>query len=168
MAKTREAHFCPMCGTRLESRERYGTIRPICPACGHIVFFMPAVAVLTLILQDERVLMVQRAYEPKKGLWVLPAGFVEWDEDPTTAAAREVLEETGLTVKIERLLDVFHTPDDGGLADIVIAYQASILDGTPTAADDAADIGWFSRDTLPEMAFLPTERIMARWVAGEL
>ncbi len=168
MTKTREAHFCPMCGTRLENRERYGTMRPICPACGHIVFFMPAVAVLTLILQDERVLMVQRAHDPKKGLWVLPAGFVEWDEDPAAAAVREVLEETCLTVKIDRLLDVFHTPDDGGLADIVIAYAATILEGTPRAADDAEDIGWFSRDNLPEMAFLPTERIMARWVAGEL
>lgn len=168
MSKSREAHFCPMCGTGLETRERYGMQRPICPACGHIVFFMPAVAVLALIMQDDKVLMVQRANDPKKGLWVLPAGFVEWDEDPAAAAAREVLEETCLTVKIDRLLDVFHTPDDGGMADIVIAYQASIVDGTPTAADDAADIGWFSKDELPELAFLPTERILARWVAGEL
>jgi 8-oxo-dGTP diphosphatase len=168
MSLTREARFCPMCGTTLEQRERYGVVRPICPACGHIVFFDPKVAVATLILQDEKVLLVKRAGDPKKGFWALPAGFIEWNEDPQEAARRECLEETGLSVQIDRLIDVFHTPDDGGVADIVIAYAASILAGTLRAADDAEAVGWFSRSNLPELAFLPSQRLLARWVAGEI
>jgi ADP-ribose pyrophosphatase YjhB (NUDIX family) len=157
-----------MCGTALETRERYGMLRPICTACGHIVFFDPKVAVATLILQDERVLLVKRAIEPKKDFWALPAGFIEWNESPEDAARRECLEETGLIVEIERLVDVFHTPDDGGLADIVIAYAARITGGTLKAADDAAEATWFTRTTLPELAFLPSQRLMARWAAHEI
>jgi len=168
MRRERVANFCPICGAPTEIQDRFGVPRPVCSACGHIVFFSPAVAVLALITQGDKVLLVQRANDPKKGLWVTPAGFMEWDEDPAEAARREVLEETGLDVRINRLLDVFHTPSDGGLADVVIAYAASIVGGTLQAADDAQDAMWFTRDNLPELAFLPTQRILARWVAREL
>lgn len=168
MSRQRIANFCPLCGTPTETLLRFNVQRPVCPACGHVVFFTPNVAVLALILHEDRVLLVQRANEPKQGLWVTPAGFMEWDEDPAQAARREVLEETGLIVTIDRLLDVFHTPDDGGLADIVIAYAATITGGELQAADDAQAVAWFTRDNLPELAFLPTRRILARWAAGEL
>jgi ADP-ribose pyrophosphatase YjhB (NUDIX family) len=167
MNKTRVARFCPMCGAPVEMQERYGHLRPVCPACGHTVFFAPNVAVIVFIRRGNQVLLVKRGNDPKKGLWVLPAGFMEWDEDPQAAARREALEETGLVIRIERLLDVFHTPDDGGLADIVIAYEASISGGELRAGDDAEAAGWFTQDNLPPLAFLPTERIVARWAAGE-
>jgi ADP-ribose pyrophosphatase YjhB (NUDIX family) len=149
-------------------RDRYGMVRPICTACEHVVFFDPKVAVATLILRDDKVLLVKRGGEPKKGFWALPAGFIEWDEAPETAARRECLEETGLTVRIDRLVDVFHTPDDGGLADIVIAYAATIVEGTLQAADDADDAQWFTRTDLPELAFIPSQRLLAKWVKGEI
>ncbi len=168
MSRERINHFCPVCGAPTEMQMRFGVARPVCSQCGHIVFFAPSVAVLALIVEGDRVLLVQRAHEPKQGLWVTPAGFMEWNEDPAAAASREVLEETGLIVKIERLLDVFHTPDDGGLADIVIAYAAAVVGGSLQAADDALDARWFNGDSLPELAFLPTQRILSRWVSGEL
>ncbi len=168
MTHTRSARFCPMCGAPTELRKRYDHLRPVCSACGHVIFFDPKVAVCALIIQDERVLLVKRAGEPMQGYWALPAGFMEWDEDPQATARRECLEETGLEVRVERLLDVFHTPDDGGAADVVIAYAASIAGGTLRAADDAEAVGWFRRDELPALAFLPSQRLLARWVAGEL
>jgi 8-oxo-dGTP diphosphatase len=168
MSQPRTAKFCPECGAPLHLQQRYGRERPVCTACGHIVFFEPKVAVCTLILQDEKVLLVKRAGDPRKGFWALPAGFIEWDEDPQDAAQRECLEETGLTVQIDRLVDLFHTPDDGGIADIVIAYAAHITGGTLEAADDAEAVGWFTRAALPELAFLPSQRLLARWVAGEI
>lgn len=168
MSHERIARYCPLCGAPTQLQTRFGIPRPVCTACGHIVFFAPAVAVLALVVQDEQVLLVQRAHDPQKGKWVTPAGFMEWDEDPAAAARREVREETGLDVRIDRLLDVFHTPDDGGMADVVIAYAASIVDGTLQAADDAQAASWFSRENLPELAFLPTRQILARWVAHEL
>jgi 8-oxo-dGTP diphosphatase len=168
MGAARVAHFCSLCGSRLEQEHRYGLLRPVCKNCGHVVFFDPKLAVVTLIVQDERVLLVKRAGDPMKGYWALPAGFVEWSEDPVEAARRECLEETGLAVQIDRLLDVFHTPNDGGLADIVIAYAASIKSGVLQAADDAEAVGWFTRDSLPPLAFLPSQRLLGRWQAGDI
>ncbi len=163
MGKVRLARFCPMCGAPVELRLRFGTERPVCAACEHVIFFDPKVAVVTLIAHEDRVLLIQRANDPMEGYWALPAGFMEWDEDPAAAAQRECLEETGLVVKIDGLLDVFHTPDDGGLADVVIAYTAHITGGEMAAADDAAAVAWFTRDAIPPLAFLPTQRLIAQW-----
>jgi ADP-ribose pyrophosphatase YjhB (NUDIX family) len=132
------------------------------------VYFDPKVAVAVCILQDDRLLLVRRALEPKQGLWAMPAGFMDYDEDPKAAAQREALEETGLIVQIDRLLDVFHTPNDGGLANIVIVYAASVTGGQMQADDDADAVGWFSRDQVPEVAFLPTQTIVRRWLNKEL
>jgi 8-oxo-dGTP diphosphatase len=166
--KERVAHFCPMCGARLEMRQRTGGMRPICPDCDHTVYFDPKVAVVAFILQDDRVLLVKRALDPMKGYWAMPAGFVEAGEDPQAAACREALEETSLNVQVERLIDVFYTVGDGGMADIVIAYALRVIDGEAKADDDAEAVGWFRRDELPELAFLPSQRLAARWVAGEI
>jgi ADP-ribose pyrophosphatase YjhB (NUDIX family) len=161
-------NYCPVCGTVVEERESYGRRRPVCPSCGHIVFRAPKVAVLVLITQEDRILLVKRALEPAKGRWAIPAGFLDWDEHPLDCARREVLEETGLQVDDLRLLDVFGRFEDGGRADIVIAYRATIQGGTLQAADDAEEVGWFTRDDLPELAFMPTKIVVQRWLDGTL
>lgn len=102
------------------------------------------------------------------GYWALPAGFMDHDENPENAARREVLEETNLNVEIDRLIELIHTPDDGGLADLVIVYAAHIVGGSLEARDDARKAAWFSRDSLPEVAFLPSQRIVGRWKNGDL
>ncbi|MBZ0298967.1 MAG: NUDIX domain-containing protein [Anaerolineae bacterium] len=165
---TRIAHYCPVCGTPLEMQEHTGALRPICPQCDYIVYFDPKVAVAVCILQDDRILLIRRGRDPLRGLWAMPAGFMDYDEDPQAAARREALEETGLEVHIERLLDVFHTPNDGGMANIVIVYAAHITSGTLEAADDADDVAWFSKTDAPEVAFLPSQTIIQRWLNGEL
>jgi 8-oxo-dGTP diphosphatase len=164
----RIANFCPMCGTKLELRQRTGHMRPVCPNCDYTAYFDPKVAVVVFICQDDRVLLVKRAIDPMKGRWAMPAGFVEAGEDPQAAAQRESLEETSLVVQVDRLLDVFHTAGDGGAADIVIAYAATVIDGELKAEDDAEEVAWFSKDNLPEVVFLPTQRLAARWLAGEI
>jgi 8-oxo-dGTP diphosphatase len=164
----REAHFCPMCGNALEMRHMHGTQRPVCPSCGHVVYFDPKVAVVVFIVQDERILLVQRANDPGMGKWAMPAGFVEWNEPPESAAIREVQEETGLDVRITRLMEVFPKLDNG-MADIIIAYAAEITGGTLQAGDDASDAQFFTRDALPELVFHPSQVLVGeRWRNGEL
>ncbi len=163
----RTANYCPICSTSLEQRETAGRQRPVCPACGYVVYFDPKVAVVVFIKQDDKVLLIRRAMNPGIGKWAFPAGFVDYDEAPTTAAVREVLEETGLHVEIEGLLDVFPRKDDG-LADIIIAYSAHIVGGTLNAGDDAVDVGWFAKDNLPELVFYPSIALAERWQAGHL
>lgn len=164
----RAANFCPRCGHALHPAEVHGRMRPVCAGCDFIFYFDPKVAVLVVIVQNEKVLLVQRANDPGKGSWACPAGFVEHDESPEDAAVREVLEETGLVIRVERLLDVFPKKDHG-LADLVIAYEARILNGTMQAADDAADVRWFGRDELPELVFYPSQTLVGtRWRNGNL
>ncbi|MFO7320609.1 MAG: NUDIX hydrolase [Chloroflexota bacterium] len=160
----RTANYCPRCGTPLENRLRYGRLRPVCSACGHTVFFDPKVAVVVFVVADDSVLLVKRANEPGKGLWALPAGFVDADEDPREAAAREAKEETGLSIEIDELLDVLHRPDKSGLADIVIAYSGRVTGGKLHAADDAEAAGWFARDELPEIGLATTALLIERWL----
>lgn len=161
---TRIANFCPICGTALKLNSAG---RPTCQQCGHIVYFDPKVAVVVWVQEGPQLLLVQRAYDPQKGKWALPAGFVDYDEAPETAAIREVREETGLHVVITGLLDVFPKRDDG-LADIIIAYRARQTGGELLAADDAADVRWFTQHNLPQLAFYPSQTLVSRWLRGEL
>lgn len=160
--------FCPQCGSPLETRERFGRLRPVCAACGHTVFIDPKVAVAALVTRGAEVLLVRRVHDPGSGQWALPAGFIDPDEDPKTAAAREVLEETGLTVEIGELLELLHRPDPDGLADLVVVYAARPLAGVVRAGDDADAAGWFASSALAGLpiALATTERMLARWVAG--
>jgi 8-oxo-dGTP diphosphatase len=164
----RVANYCPACGTALEQKQRFGKLRPTCPDCDHVVFFDPKVAVVILTVQGDKVLLIQRAIDPGLGKWALPAGFVDAGEAPAAAAQREICEETGLNVRIDRLLNVFSASDDGGLADIIIAYAASVIDGTLCAADDAADARWYTAAELPELVFTTTQTLIARWKENNL
>lgn len=164
---SRVAHYCPVCGAAMQQKLRNGRQRPVCPACGHVVYFDPKVAVVAFIEQAGQVLLVQRAIDPGRGRWALPAGFVDHDETPEDAALREVREETGLQARITGLLDVFPKRDEG-LADIVIAYAAAITGGQLCAADDAADARWFGPETVPELVFYPSITLVGRWRAGRL
>ena len=165
---SRVARFCPACGHPLALQQRLGAIRPVCDACDHVVFFDPKVAVAAWIRQDIRLLLVRRKGDPLAGFWAMPAGFMEYDEHPEDALRREVLEETGLQVRVEQLLHLFHTPADGGLANIVLVYETSICGGDLLAGDDADAVAWFRRNQLPPLAFLPTQALVRRWQAGEL
>ncbi|MDE2818802.1 MAG: NUDIX domain-containing protein [Chloroflexota bacterium] len=164
---TRIANFCPTCGNALARQRHSGRERPYCLNCAAPIYFDPKVAVVVFLERNDEVLLIRRAVDPGKGKWALPAGFVDYDEAPEDAAARETLEETSLQVRIDKLLEVFPRKDDG-LADIVIAYSASILSGEARAGDDADEVGWFSRDSLPTLVFYPSITLTARWRVGQL
>ncbi len=164
---TRIANYCAVCGAPLECRRLSGRMRPHCPRCETTVYFDPKVAVVVFIARGDRVLLIQRAVDPGKGKWALPAGFVDHDEAPEEAARRETLEETNLRVRIDKLLAVFPKRDHG-LADIIIAYSAEILDGEARAGDDAADLGWFARGELPPLVFYPSITLTRLWAEGQL
>jgi 8-oxo-dGTP diphosphatase len=165
---SRVANYCPKCGHALVYRRRHDRLRPRCPACDFVVYHDPKVAVVVVIIEDERVLLVKRANEPGKGLWACPAGFVDHDEAPEHAAMRETREETGLLVQIDRLLAVYPRKDHG-LANIIICYQAHVLDGTLHAADDAEAVAWFGRDHLPPLVFYPSIMLIGiKWRNGQL
>ncbi len=140
--------------------------RRVCPSCRYVYFTDPKVGVGVAIVEDEKLLLVRRRMNPERGKWSLPAGYADQDEDPRETAEREALEETGLIVAVESLLDVFFNPPGQGGASIFILYRARRISGEPQAGDDAADAGFFALDQLPELAFASTHAAVARLLHG--
>ncbi len=83
-------------------------------------------------------------------------------EDPAEAAARECLEETGLSVHITRVLDVIAGKEHERGADFIIVYHAEVISGDLTPADDADAAEWFARDKLPPLAFNATQKVLVQ------
>ena len=160
MSKRVEVKHCIRCGTAVEQHSRYGQVRPLCPSCGWIHFADPKVAVGVFVEKNEKILLVQRSFNPYRGKWSLPAGFVNAGEDPAEAARRECLEETGLNIRELRLLDIYAEKEHAGGADFIIVYAAEVTGGQLAAADDAADAKFFARDNLPELAFEATRHFL--------
>jgi 8-oxo-dGTP diphosphatase len=155
-----EVKFCPKCASPINREFRFGQERPVCPACGFIYFADPKVAVAVLLEDAGRILLVRRANEPFRGLWTLPAGFVNGGEDPVEAALRECVEETGLAVKITGILDIHSGREHARGSDFIIFYRGQVMGGTLQAGDDAEAAEWFERGGLPELAFKSTKMIL--------
>ncbi|HYN88740.1 MAG TPA: NUDIX domain-containing protein [Ardenticatenaceae bacterium] len=156
--------YCPRCATELETVEIGGAVRPRCPACGFVYFADPKVAAGVLVERDGRILLGRRRWNPGMGLWYLPSGFVDYGESVVRAAAREVYEETGLTVQATELLGVWeYELGVAGLKGIVIFYRGRIVAGTAAPADDVEELGWFEPEALPELAFESHRQIIALW-----
>lgn len=161
MDSTLAAGFCADCGGPLDdSRPR------VCTACGRTAWRDPKVGVGVVVRDDAgRLLLVRRGLAPAKGLWSLPAGFVDADEDPRAAAAREALEETGLEVRVGDVVDVW--AGGGGKASFFLAFEAVVTGGALQAGDDAVDAGWFAPGELPELAFDSTRAVAERLLGAE-
>jgi ADP-ribose pyrophosphatase YjhB (NUDIX family) len=125
-------------------------------------FADPKVAVGVLVEQDGKVLLVQRANDPFKGLWTLPAGFVNADEDPAAAAARECLEESGLAIQITGIIDIRFGREHPRGSDFIIIYRGQTIGGELHAGDDASAAEWFERGQLPGLAFQSTKDILEK------
>ncbi|HSB66527.1 MAG TPA: NUDIX domain-containing protein [Anaerolineales bacterium] len=155
--------FCPRCGSTLIAQLHSGKLRPSCPKCEWVYFPDPKVAVAVLLKQNGQVLLVQRKYDPQKGYWTLPSGFVDAGEDPRQAARRECQEETGLVIRDIRLLDVLFSQEHPRGASILIIYRAEFDKGELTSGDDARQAAFFDFDHLPPLAFASTHLILDQY-----
>ena len=106
----------------------------------------PIVASSALVEKNGKILLVKRRFQPHPGWWALPGGIVEYGETVEEAVKREVKEETGLDIKIVKLLGVYSKPDRDPRGHYVsVVYLAEAVSNKLKASSDAEDVKVFSK-----------------------
>jgi ADP-ribose pyrophosphatase YjhB (NUDIX family)/predicted GIY-YIG superfamily endonuclease len=159
--------FCFHCGGLLKevARSSDAGSHQVCTACGRVHYRNAKPCAGALIARDGRLLLVKRAIQPFLGYWDIPGGFLEEDEHPEAGAIREALEETGLEVRLTRLLGFYmdRYGDEGDYC-LNIYFLAEVVGGQERPADDAAELAWFAPDELPDqIAFNHTREVLDDW-----
>ena len=159
--------FCPACGGPLESRllKDGDPPRLVCGACGFIFYLDPKLAVGTVIVDDRRrIALVKRAIEPGYGKWVFPGGYVDRGEDVQRAAIREAREETGLDVRIDRLINIYSYT---GRTPVLVVYAATWVGGSLACDDESLEARFFEPEAIPwdDLAFRSTHEALREFLA---
>jgi ADP-ribose pyrophosphatase YjhB (NUDIX family) len=144
-----DAGFCPRCGATATVRFPRSLH---CDSCGYAAFFNPKPVGCALAREaDGRVWLARRGFEPGRGRWSMPGGFVDLGETVEAAVARELEEELAVRAEIGALVGVYSRADSGVL---VVVFQAS-LEGAPRATTEATEVRAFAPNEIPwdELAF---------------
>ena len=125
--------------------DRIGKLAKLAPACGAVIFDSTRHTVLLTRRSDN-------------GRWCLPGGAIDPGESATEACAREVLEETGLVVRVGRLIGVYTNPhciieyaDGNRRQGITLRFEADPLYGELCISDETTEIGYFTRAEMKSM-----------------
>lgn len=158
--------YCPACGGELEARTlKVGDPeRLVCSACGFVFYMDPKVAVGTIIrAPGDRLVLVRRAIEPGRGLWVFPGGYVDRGETLLDAAVREAREESGLDVRIDGLVNIYSY---GGTAPIIIVYAATMIGGELCTDEECLEARLFATSEIPwgALAFRSTREALEEYL----
>ena len=157
-----QARFCPRCGREAETDFPR---RIVCTHCGYEAYFNPKpVACAIPVDGDGRLILQRRGFDPGKGMWTFPGGFVELGESVEDAARREVAEELGIAIELGGLLGVYSRADD---RIVLIVYRAVAL-GTPATSPEATEVRTFTPAEIPwdELAFWSTELALRDFIGA--
>lgn len=167
--------FCPYCRKDLVTERREGQDRQRCSGCGEMFYRNSKPCAGALVSDGQgRLLLARRAIEPFKGCWDLPGGYLEEGEHPENGARREVLEETGLAIRITGFGGIYmDTYGHGGVHTLNIFYEAEVdgeIPETLAPQDDVAELAWFAPDALPldRFSFENGKHAIGDWRARRL
>lgn len=151
-----QARFCPRCGQPADITfpRSLG-----CPHCGYLAYYNPKpVAAVIPVDDQDRVILMRRGFDPRRGCWTFPGGFVELGESVEDAVRRETDEELRISIELRRLVGVYSRADDRV---VLIVFLARAV-GQPHTSPEAIEVRAFAPSELPwgELAFWSTERAL--------
>lgn len=161
-------NFCPKCGGKLQYRQVNERHRLVCNDCAFTMYENPIVGVAAIVRQDDAILLGRRAASASyPGLWCIPCGYVEYDEDIRDAVRREFQEETGLVIepgKVYAVLSNFHNP---AVHTVGVWFEAKVVGGVLCPGDDLDQVAYFSLDSVPDLAF-PTDADVLQMLRADM
>lgn len=126
----------------------------------------PSVAVDIIIELDGKNIVLIKRKNPPRG-WAIPGGFVNYGESLEEAAVREAEEETGLDIRLKRQLHTYSDPARDPRRHTISTVFIAEGRGTPSAADDAEEVGVFTKKNLPEIIMFDHRKILADYFQGK-
>ncbi|BCX80868.1 hypothetical protein MIT9_P0446 [Methylomarinovum caldicuralii] len=157
--------FCSECGARLNLQIPPGEdrLRHVCGRCGTIHYQNPKIIAGCLPEWEGRILLCRRAIEPRKGLWTLPAGFMELGETLEQAAARETLEEACARVKALDLYTVFSLPH---VDQVHVFFRARMAEPRHAPGEESLETALLPGKEIPwrELAFSTVRRTLEAYL----
>jgi 8-oxo-dGTP diphosphatase len=123
---------------------------------GNLYPLAPRVGIGAITIHEGRVLLVKRGAEPSRGLWAIPGGTLELGETMQECAAREILEETGITIKVGACIYVFDFMErdtEGKIKFhfVIVDFAGEYVSGEPKGADDADEARFVAPEELKEL-----------------
>lgn len=149
-------NFCPLCAGRITHHIPPGDdkLRYCCLACDEIFYQNPNNIVGIVPVWGEQVLLCRRAIEPRKGLWTLPAGFMENGESTWQGAVRETREEAGaeVTLRSHSLYTLFNL---SAINQVYLFFRADLVSTRFDPGPESLEAKLFSEAEIPwdEIAF---------------
>lgn len=145
--------YCPYCSNELINKNSTKSFQ-LCDNCRKYIYHhTPQTAACILLNKKNEILLIKRQNDPFKGLWSLPAGFVEYGENPIDAAMRELKEETGLDAEYDQVIGTYLADDHPKTYSILTVITVKTVKGKLLPSDDAEETNFFKLNELPEMAF---------------
>lgn len=160
-------HYCVNCGAMLAPREIEGRMLEACPNDDFVLWHDPKVATAVVVEAEGGIVLGRRAIDPARGEWCLPGGFVNDDEGPLDAAARECMEEIGAAIQVKGLIGVYHIAKREAPSMIAIGYHARVVHGEKLAPGrEMLELQVFKVGALPELAFPSHRQIIDDFVTS--
>ena len=140
-------------------------IRLVCPDCGYVAYANPKIVVGAVCWWKAAILLCKRAIAPSRGLWTIPAGFMELGETTSEGAAREVWEEAQARVVIEGSVGIYEIPH---INQVHIIYRAPMTSPEFAAGVESEEVNLFAWEDIPwdRLAFPSVRWSLERFRAG--
>jgi 8-oxo-dGTP diphosphatase len=148
------AEYCPDCGQKLVIQGGEDGDQPYCEACDRTIWQQPIPCTDTVVVDGKQILLIKRDNPPHVGKWALPGGIIDINESPEGAAARELKEETGVSVDPAdlMLLGTYDIAVAEGWHNIGITYVVSKAktQGNPASNSDAQEARFWTLNELQQ------------------
>jgi len=128
----------------------------------------PVVGIGGVVIENGQVLLIKRGSEPLRGQWSIPGGLLELGESLQQGVARELLEETGLEVRVHELIEVFDRIYSEGVEGgagppqrpryhyVIVDYLCERISGKAKAGSDVTDVAYAREDDLERFQLTAT------------